>query len=306
MGSRLQQHGAHPAFVHYRRMFWLLVIGALHGYLLWYGDILFSYALCGMIVYPARRLPPALLIVMGMGVLGIGSGISLLEGWSMRFWPPEQIESFRTDAWQPTADILQREIDGYRGSYRDQLFTRAPGTMFFQTFLFFTWTLWRAGGLMLLGMGLCRLGVFSAARSKTTYTALILAGGLVGVPIVAYGLLINERLGWPVDFSFFTGSQFNYWGSVLISLGYVGIIMLMCKAPAGDWLMRPFAAVGRMALSNYLMQTLMCTTIFYGFGLGLFGQVERSGQFLIVLSVWAVQLIISPVWLRHFRFGPAE
>jgi uncharacterized protein len=69
---------------------------------------------------------------------------------------------------------------------------------------------------------------------------------------------------------------------------------------------RPLAAVGRLALSNYLLQTLLCTFIFYGHGLGLFGRVQRVGQLLIVLAVWALQLALSPLWLRHFRMGPVE
>jgi uncharacterized protein len=82
--------------------------------------------------------------------------------------------------------------------------------------------------------------------------------------------------------------------------------MLLSKLPKLTPITRVFGAVGRMALTNYLLQTIICTTIFYGHGLGLFGQVERSGQILIVLGVWIFQLVVSPLWLRHYRFGPAE
>jgi len=78
---------------------------------------------------------------------------------------------------------------------------------------------------------------------------------------------------------------------------------LLCQR---GWQLRPVAAVGRMALSNYLLQTLICTTIFYGHGLGLFGQVDRAGQFLIVLAVWTFQLLASSIWLRYFALGPVE
>jgi uncharacterized protein len=89
-------------------------------------------------------------------------------------------------------------------------------------------------------------------------------------------------------------------------MGWVGLAMLMCRSE----MMRPFtdrlAAVGRTALSNYLLQTLICTTIFYGHGLGLVGRVERVGQISLVAAIWIVQLWISPLWLRRFRFGPFE
>ena len=71
-------------------------------------------------------------------------------------------------------------------------------------------------------------------------------------------------------------------------------------------LTRPFAAVGRMALTNYLMQTVLCTFIFYGHGLGQFGMLERWQQLLLVVAIWVLQLVVSPFWLRYFRFGPAE
>ncbi|MFQ5724758.1 MAG: DUF418 domain-containing protein, partial [Terriglobia bacterium] len=167
------------------------------------------------------------------------------------------------------------------------------------------WGFWRAAGLMLVGMGLYKLGVFSARGSPRFYAGLIAAALLVGMPVVVYGIHWNFSHGWP-PVSLFYGSQFNYWGSLLVSLGWVGAVMLICQRRALGWLTRRLAAVGQMAFSNYLLHTLICTTIFYGHGLGLFGQVERVGQILIVFGVWGFQLLVSPLWLRRFRFGPLE
>lgn len=100
--------------------------------------------------------------------------------------------------------------------------------------------------------------------------------------------------------------QFNYWASVLVSLGWIGAVMLASKSAALVWITARLAAVGRMAFTNYIMQTLICTTIFYGHGLGLFGKVERVWQLAIVLGVWVLQLTISPLWLHHFSYGPLE
>ena len=82
--------------------------------------------------------------------------------------------------------------------------------------------------------------------------------------------------------------------------------MLVCRTPALRGATRPFAAIGQTALSNYLLQTVICTTIFFGHGLGWYGSVDRLGQIGVVAAVWVVQLIASPLWLRRFRFGPAE
>jgi len=147
--------------------------------------------------------------------------------------------------------------------------------------------------------------VFSALRSPRFYAGLIAAAVAVGLPLQAYGLSRDFERGWPV-WSFFIGAQFNYWPSIAVSLGYVGLVMLACRTTVLRRLTRPFAAVGRTALTNYLLQSVLCTTIFYGHGLGWFGSVDRLGQVGLVAGVWAVQLVASPLWLRRFRFGPAE
>ena len=82
--------------------------------------------------------------------------------------------------------------------------------------------------------------------------------------------------------------------------------MLFARSGALPWLQNALAAVGRTALSNYLLQTVLATAIFYGHGLGLYGSVERVGQTGIVAAIWAFQLVVSPLWLRYYRFGPFE
>jgi uncharacterized protein len=124
--------------------------------------------------------------------------------------------------------------------------------------------------------------------------------------VILYGTYRDFAGGWDFRYSFFYGAQFNYWGSVLVSFGWVGVVMLVCRTSVLAPLARRLAAVGRMAFSNYIMHTLICTTLFYGHGLGLFGKVERIWQFATVLVIWGFQLMVSPVWLRYFLFGPLE
>jgi uncharacterized protein len=305
MTSRAEQRAGHSAAIHYRRMGWLILFGLLHAHLLWYGDILYAYGMCGLAAWLFRRLPPAVLIPLGAAVIAVGSGISLLMGWGMQLGGEEAVAGFR-ESWQPSAEAMAGEIEAYRGSWLGQMWQRMPSSMFFQTFLFATWSAWRAGGLMLVGMGLFKLGVFSARRSRSFYVMVALLGLGIGVPLTMYGLRWVDAHRAQPHVAFFFGSQFNYWASPLISMAYVSLIMLVCKSAALRDLTRPFAAVGRMALTNYLMQTIICTTIFYGHGLGLFGSVERTGQIAIVAGVWIAQLIYSPIWLRYFEFGPFE
>jgi uncharacterized protein len=171
----------------------------------------------------------------------------------------------------------------------------------------FLWSIsWRAGGMMLVGMGLYKLEVFSATLPARIYKRMVFAALIAGLPLSAAGVWYHETTGWSLEQGFFGGMQFNYWGSLFVALGWVGAVMLFCQRWPGSRLYRSLAATGQMALTNYLMQTFICTTLFYGHGFGLFGTMERTGQILIVFAVWMVELLWSPWWLARFRFGPFE
>jgi len=160
--------------------------------------------------------------------------------------------------------------------------------------------------MMLLGMALFKWKVLSAGLSRDWYLRLTLAGLLLGFFLSATGVVLNFRMQWSMEFSMFLGKQFNYVGSVLTAMGYVGLVMLIVKSASFRRFKSTFSAVGRMAFSNYILMTLICTLLFYGHGLGWFGSVERKFQVLVLMGIWMVILIISPLWLRSFRFGPLE
>jgi uncharacterized protein len=223
----------------------------------------------------------------------------------MPSWPEAEVASFAAQ-WRPDAEAVAREVAVYRSGWLTQMQERVPSALGMQTFFTLVWGLWRAGGMMLIGMGLYKLGVLSGLASRRTYLTMLAAGLLVGLPVVVLGAWRMEETGWAHDYAMFLGSQYNYWGSVLVSLGWTAAVMLLWRAASRAWPMQSLVAVGRMALSMYLAQTLVCTTIFYGHGLGLFGQVERVGQAAIVAAIWVAQLLLAPWWLARFRFGPAE
>ena len=291
--------------VHYRRMGWLMVIGLLHAHILWHGDILFLYAVCGMLVYPLRGQPPGRLLVLGALLLAVGPAFSLALGVSFPHWPENERAMFTADTWQPPAAAIEAELAAWRGGWLDQQPVRSAGAFEFEISTLAAWGVWRAGGLMLIGMALFKRGVFSARLPSRFYAALIVAAVAVGLPLQAYGIAVDFARGWQA-WSFFFGTQFIYWPSIVVSLGYVGLVMLVCRAGTLRRLTHSLAAVGRTALTNYLLQTILCTTIFYGHGLGWFGFVDRVEQIGVVAAVWLVQLVASPLWLRRFRFGPVE
>ena len=302
--QRAESRGHSPTGLHYRRMGWLVVFGLLHAHLLWWGDILYWYGMCGLVVFLFRKLSPKWLIVWGVLSIAVASGILLAAGATAEQWPPKALEQV-TEELKPSAEAKAAEIAIYQGGWFEQMEKRTPHSFEMETNIFLFWAVWRVSGLMLLGMALFKLGVFSARRSRRFYLTLIAVAILVGIPVIGYGIRHNFANNWEAPYFFFHGLQFNYWASILVSLGWVGAVMLACQKGLSR-LTRPFAAVGRTAFSNYILQTVICTTIFYGHGFGLFGEVDRVGQAGIVLVIWAFQLAISPIWLRHFHFGPLE
>jgi uncharacterized protein len=167
-------------------------------------------------------------------------------------------------------------------------------------------TFWRVMSMMLLGMALFRWSILSAKLSKGLYLRMILIGLFAGGLLSAVGVVLNFKHAWSMEFSMFLGKQFNYVGSVGMALGYVGLVMLLCKSASFQGIKQILSPVGRMAFTNYILMTLIGTFIFYGHGLGLFGSVERKIQILIVPGIWLVLLILSPLWLKRFRYGPLE
>ena len=166
--------------------------------------------------------------------------------------------------------------------------------------------LWRAGGLMLVGMAFYKWGILTARSEKSFYRKGLFWGLIIGLPIIIFGLYQNFKMGWTMGYSMYIGSQFNYWGSLFIAFAYICGTMLIAQSNALPWLRERLASVGQMALTNYIAQSVICTLIFFGVGFGLFGELERIAQVGVVLAVWLIIILWSKPWLARFRFGPLE
>ncbi len=303
--SRAVEKGRKAGPLHYRRNMWLLLFGLAHAYLIWYGDILTQYALCSFLAYLFRKLKPIKLVIIGSVFFMVPFVLYLFMGYTIQYWPPEAYNQ-NMQSWMPAMESIRNELASVRGSWLEQMEQRIPGAIFMQTFFFAIYSFWRVMAMMLLGMALYKWGVLSAKRSKAFYTRMILIGLLVGWSIVSIGIWKNFEAGWKMDYSMFTGSQYNYIGSLAVALGYIGLIMLICKSNILEAVKRVLSAVGKMAFTNYILMSILATLIFYGHGLGLYGHVERGGQALFVIGIWIIILIISPVWLKYYRYGPLE
>ena len=291
--------------LHYRRNFWLLVFGLIHGHLIWYGDVLYSYAMCAFLIYWARNLNAYTLIVIAVILLAFSSGFSLLIGFNF-----DQLTEFEVAdllmSWNPGPQLLGQEISAYQGSYFSQLPQRSEQALMMETDLFINVFVWRVSAMMMLGMALFKWEVFSLQYSKKQYLALGSISFLIGFPLVVWGMHQNLSEEFSISYSLFIGSQYNYWGSILVSMGYISLLCLWLKSSYWPKLKTGLANVGRMAFTHYIFQSVVFTLIFYGHGLGLFAEVSRLNSILMVIAMWLVQLWISSFWLQHFRYGPLE
>jgi uncharacterized protein len=287
---------------HVRRMAVLLILGLAHAYLLWYGDMLVPLALCGALVFPARRLSPGWLLVLGGLAFATACALSVALTWTTAQSDPVALAAWR-EQWTPQPASIALEIARYRGGWSGQMAHRVPAALETQTWYFVSRLLWQTTGLMLMGMALFKLGVLGAARSRGFYLRMGALGFGAGALLIALGLWRSFAREWDLlDFTL-VSEPLHYWGDLFMALAWIALVMLLCQR---GWSLRPVAAVGRMALTNYLLQTVVCTTIFYGHGLGLFGRVDRAGQLAIVVAVWTFELLASSAWLRYCAVGPME
>ncbi len=300
-----EEKSGRSAGLHYRRTFWLLIIGLLHAHIIWYGDILVPYALCALFAYLFRKAKPVKLMIVGTVLIAVHTVIYVMAGLSMDYWPPESIIALR-ESWIPDTITIQNEIAAITGTYAEQLSKNSSSAIFMETGVFLFLFLWRAGGLMLVGMALYKWGVLTAGRSSGFYRRGLIIGWAIGFSLVIYGVYRNFQANFALEYSMYLGSQFNYWGSAFVSFGYICGIMLIARSNALGWLKDRLAAVGQMALTNYIAQSILCTLVFYGIGFGLFGRLERKEQLIAVVAVWILQVIWSGPWLHRFRFGPLE
>lgn len=299
------QTAREAAGLHYRRMAVLLVFGLAHAYLIWAGDILVTYAILGALVFLFRGLRPAWLALIGATAFLVPMLLLASAHFVVPRLPGNWQESIR-HMLIPSADAIGEFNSSYGASWLAQMSHRASDAFANQTVNVLLIMGWIAGGMMLMGMALQKRGLLKAASRPRSYVLLVAPAVLMGLPLLLYSFRWNAAREWRIPDGFFLGLFFREFAYGLIAVGWVGGIMLLGRMGwLGTW-SSPLSAVGRMALSNYLLQSVICSLIFYGHGLGRVGQIDHIGQLWITAAIWIGQLMLSPIWLAYFRFGPAE
>lgn len=324
--SRLEAAGRPDAAdIYFRRNLWLIGFGLVNAFIfLWFGDILYAYGVAALFVFAFRKMAAKWLLAIGVGALVLGAvwnvydnrvlldaheaygaatqaqagGAALTEAQqgAIDAWEEARTEFKSTP--EEIADAVQARTSGYWAAF----VRTASINAFFQT-----WFLYRyffdLFGMMLIGMGLFRLGVLTLERPARVYWAMLLAGYGIGITVNIF------ETRWIMDHQFsavsFAQAHISYdLGRLAMTVGHLGALLLFVRSGALAWLRRAFAAVGQMAVTNYLAHSVVCGLLFIG--LGWYNRLERHELYYVVFAIWAAQLVISLLWLKRFRFGPVE
>jgi uncharacterized protein len=309
------EDGPGAAATHYRRMGWLFVIGMIHAWFIWFGDILVQYAIAGMLGFLLWRAPRRALWATVLGMLALQSAANIGRYADLAIIrsaaeaPNASIEAMTK--WQnriaeERADprTMQREIDGYRGGFASVFETRATATIFFQTIVVPV-TMPEVFGFLALGILFFRNGFLTGEWSRRRYLTMIVLGYGVGVPVM---MILAQRILYSgFDPATVAGADVvSLLPRPFVALAHAAVVILIVKSGWFATLIARIEAAGRMALSNYLSTSLVATTLFYGYGFGFFASFSRAKLYGVVVLIWLLILLWSKPWLDRFQYGPAE
>ncbi|MDE8652676.1 DUF418 domain-containing protein [Novosphingobium album (ex Liu et al. 2023)] len=308
-----EAQGRDGDILQFRRLCWLMVFGQLHYLLFWWGDILFSYAACGIVALLLRRMAVGGMITLALAIFTGTHMWAAFTGWPAVV-AEEAVRLGAASAGQARAhaDMLApafRFANTELARYGADFGTIALAKLRERPFWLFEMTAQNLGEtlpLMLIGMALYRTGFFAGRWPAHAIRAAAIGAGTLGLGAT----LAVLAWMWPRHFPIIAMGQamlsFLAFPHLLMAFAYAALLVIaaprLCASPPGRWL----AAAGAMALSNYIAASAVMTAIFYGWGLGLFGTVGAAGQWAFVLAGWALMLTASAAWLARYRYGPLE
>jgi len=320
-----------PADYFFRRQLWLLVFGLFNAFvLLWFWDILFAYACCGMILFAFRRLSPkALLIAAGICLLLMtlrenadfyrekvvihkGELVAKLGTTKTKLTYEQQEDLSAMTGMKEKTSLesrkkeMENNLEKVRGDYATFYKYQSERSFFVETAFFYA-VIWDLLLFMFLGMAFYKNGVLTGKASSKIYWLMFIVGMGVGLALSWSRLqpLIDHQFN---KFEYTKDVNFEFYeiSRTLRAIGIFGLIMLLYKSGWFKWLFALMRPVGQMAFTNYLMQSLLVGLFFYGIGFGMFGKLERHEIYYVVAVTWALQIIWSHLWLKFFRVGPLE
>lgn len=321
------------ADIYYRRLLWLLLFGFFNAFiLLWPGDILYAYALTGLFLYPFRKMQPKYLLLFAIVFMLCGNLQTTYRLYQARSVRVEGEKALALEKQNKTLTVEQKEAKekwmGYQEKRKPENIRKEVakekekigGQGYFGVFKYFlginamiqSIKFYGGGffdiiGLFFLGMALYKWNIITGQRKKKFYWVMLAICYPIGLALSYYNLstTVALKFDWTrmLDKTFIDFYEFR---RTLVTLGHLSLIILLYKYGVFTTLYRWLARVGQMAFTNYLMQSIICTIIFYGYGFALFGKLQRYQEYYVVGAVWVFQIIFSNIWLHYYRFGPFE
>ena len=314
--ERAAASGRNPARSHYARMGWLFAFGLIHYYLIWFGDILTLYAACGLLLYFFRNLSIRALLWWALGflvisLLAFGSSwvfFALYESGQLPLELQADLTTEMADVsgdFGPANNAYAPEVALMRSDYAailaDRLGPHIDGPLT-QIISF----LWETMALMLIGMALFKARMLTGEWDAARYGKWAARCFLIAVPPLAGLVWYQIAMGYSIAAVFGSSIALSTLFDIILTIGWIALIMLAITSWFSSAIVARLAAAGQMAFTNYLVTSLVMTTIFYGYGLSMFDQVSRAGLYLCCFGMWAAMLIWSLPWLARFHYGPLE
>ena len=305
--ERARARSSRPTLLFYRRLFILLLIGLVHAFFIWFGDILVSYALLGLLL-PLffNRKPKTILIwiavfffiaVLPVVLMVLSTGLLDEAGYA----------AYMQEFFAVMESKVDNSLYAYsQGTFAELMAQRVEDTLFTYNYFFFVAPL--IFPMFLLGLYVGKRGVFQNIEAnlpsiKRIWKWSFIIGFTMSIVKYTSKLQIDPAAASLYDLINMGARVFADPG---LSIFYMTSIVLLYQNRQWMERLKPLAYVGRMALSNYLFQSLVCTTIFYSYGLGLYGQVGHAAGMVLTIIIFTAQIYISRYWLERYRFGPME
>lgn len=314
MLARAQAAGRPFVAVYLRRVLALLAIGLAHVMLVWSGDILVTYALMGLVMLlffrgtPQSRLPKwgiALMMVPALFTLSLG-----LLGSAIQAMPGEASLEFNK-AMVQQAQEMAMQVEAQRQAYGSGTYAEATAqriddflSMIGFIIIYGAFVL----GLFLVGAWFARSGAIARPQEfARLFNRLRWVALPVGLAMVLASYWLEPTMDFGrLDIRASSAQVLQMFGGAVMALSYLAWVVKALHSPATARLFGLLGPAGRMALTNYLMQSVVATLVFYGYGLGYFEQLPRAWQPVFVFGFFALQVALSHWWMARFRFGPAE
>lgn len=279
-----------------KRLVVLFGIGMLHAFFIWWGDILMTYAFCGLVLLTLIRLKPGFLLAIGLiFYMGINGVLALLIGFA------SIADSSSNDSSQYIdIESMESALKAYgAGSWTDAFMQRLTDlSVQFSPFMWLM-ALFTILPYMLLGAAASKWQLVEKAKSN------YVLWGVLAVVMVPLGIYLKS-LPFTLNRNYFLDYIQTYFGGPILALGYASVIVLICCIPYATIILSPIAKAGRMSMTVYITQSIICTLIFYHFGLGLYGKIGVDTATWMAIGIYAIQLVLATIWFTFFKQGPIE